>query len=156
MNPEPIVLSPMNLDDLGEILTLQRAAYATEAQLYDDPFLPALVQTAAELAEEITHSRGMVARAGARIAGALRWTTHDGTVHIGRITIAPDLQGRGIGTQLLRAAETASGASRAELFTGHLSAANIRLYEREGYKEFRRETLRPGVELVYLARVIPR
>lgn len=145
-------LSAIQPADAGEVLTLQRAAYATEAQLYNDAFLPALVQTLSELEQELAESGGLVAREGSRIIGAIRWSLHDGSVYIGRITIAPDLQGRGLGTQLLRAAEAASGASRAELFTGHLSAANIRLYEREGYSEFRRETLRPGVELVYLGK----
>ncbi|HUG86944.1 MAG TPA: hypothetical protein VMM13_20410 [Euzebya sp.] len=32
-------------EDAREMLTLQRAAYVTEAQLYDDPNLPALTQT---------------------------------------------------------------------------------------------------------------
>lgn len=148
------LLSALAPGDLGEVLTLQRAAYATEAQLYNDPFLPALVQTPEELADELEHGQGLVARVGSRIVGAVRWSIHDDTAHIGRITIAPDFQGRGIGTQLLRAAESAAGTPVAELFTGHLSVANIRLYEREGYRESRRETLRPGVELVYLSKAI--
>jgi ribosomal protein S18 acetylase RimI-like enzyme len=36
-------------DDAGELLTLQRAAYVTEAQLYADPCLPPLTETLAEL-----------------------------------------------------------------------------------------------------------
>lgn len=44
------------------------------------------------------------------------------------------------------------GVTRAALFTGHLSAANLRLYGRRGYVEERREELRPGVILVHLAK----
>ena len=35
----------MTTADAGEVLTLQRAAYVSEAQLYNDAFLPALTQT---------------------------------------------------------------------------------------------------------------
>lgn len=148
-NPREPTLVPLSPADAGEVMTLQRAAYATEAQLYADPFLPALTQSLADLEREL-HGPGLGARLGARLVGAVRWTTDSDAAHIGRLTVAPDMQGRGVGTRLLRAAERASGADTFELFTGHLSEANIRLYEREGYALTRRERLRAGVELVYL------
>ncbi len=43
---------------------------------------------------------------------------------------------------------------RYALFTGHLSAANLRLYERLGYVEVRREQLHPGVLLVHLEKPV--
>lgn len=141
-------------DDAGEVLTLQRAAYVTEAQIYGDPFLPALTQSLAELEQELALP-ALGIRLGARLVGAVRWTVEDGVAHIGRLTVVPDLQGQGIGTRLLRAAEEASGADCFELFTGHLSAANIRLYQREGYHLTRREPLRDGVDLVYLRKDAP-
>ena len=142
-------------DDAGEVLTLQRAAYASEAQLYGDPFLPALTQTLDELRAELA-GPGLGIRDDGRLIGAVRWATDAGVAHIGRLTVAPDQQGRGLGTRLLREAEAASGATAFELFTGHLSLANIRLYEREGYVESRREPLQPGVELVYLRKLAER
>ncbi|MFE6994529.1 GNAT family N-acetyltransferase [Microbacterium sp. NPDC057659] len=144
-----IAFAPLTPDAAGEVMTLQRAAYATEAQIYNDPFLPALTQTLADLEQEL-HGAGIGARLNTRLVGAVRWTMQDEVAHIGRLTIAPDMQGRGLGTQLLRAAEEASGARVFELFTGHLSEANIRLYEREGYVVTRRETLHAGVDLVHL------
>jgi hypothetical protein len=39
--------------DAGELLTLQRAAYVTEARLYDDPELPGLTQSLPELVDEL-------------------------------------------------------------------------------------------------------
>lgn len=145
--PEP--LSPT---DAGELLTLQRAAYASEAQLYRDPFLPALTQTLGELEAELRAGNGLGIREEGRLVAAVRWRLHDGMAHIGRLVVAPDRQGGGLGTALLRAAQRTSGAQRFELFTGHLSLANIRLYVREGYVETRRERLSDGVELVYLTR----
>jgi len=147
----PDIVAPLAVQDAGELLTLQRAAYASEAQIYRDPFLPALTQTLDELTAEL-RGPGLGLRSSGRLIGAVRWRVDGGVAHIGRLTVAPDLQGRGIGTRLLRAAEQASGAGRFELFTGHLSEANIRLYEREGYRVDRREPLHAGVDLVYLVK----
>jgi hypothetical protein len=41
-------------------------------------------------------------------------------------------------------------ARRYELFTGHLSEGNLRLYRRLGYEEFREEEISPSLRLVYL------
>jgi hypothetical protein len=46
-------LLSLHADDLGEVLTVQRAAYVTEAQLYGDPHLPPLAQTLEKLREEV-------------------------------------------------------------------------------------------------------
>ena len=43
--------------DAGEILTLQRAAYVTEGQIYNTPFLPALTQSYEELVAELSETR---------------------------------------------------------------------------------------------------
>ena len=94
-------------------------------------------------------------RDGGRLVAALRWFIDGDVAHIGRITVAPDQQGRGLGTLLLRKAERLSGASTFELFTGHLSAANLRLYEREGYQQTMRMPLKEGVELIYLQKHLP-
>jgi GNAT superfamily N-acetyltransferase len=141
-------LVPLPPGCAGELLTLQRAAYVTEAQLYDDVRLPALVQTLDELAE----STCLAAVAGSRLVGAVRTRERDGVLHVGRLTVAPDLHGHGIGTRLLLAAEQVTRLPRAALFTGARSAANLRLYRRHGYIEITREQVRPGLELVHLAK----
>lgn len=148
----PMALDPLPPGAVGELLTLQRAAYASEAQLYDDPRLPALVQTLDELVDELAGSRCLAALAGSRLVGAVRSRERDGVLHIGRLVVAPDLQGRGIGTRLLAAAEQSTGLPRATLFTGARSAANLRLYRRHGYAESGREPVHPGLELVHLTK----
>jgi ribosomal protein S18 acetylase RimI-like enzyme len=146
------VIAPVGLDDVGEILTLQRAAYVTEAQLYDDCRLPPLTQTYQELETELEQGFALKAVRGTRIVGAGR-AHRDGPVwRIGRLTVAPDAQGQGIGTRLLTGLEqhAPAGIERFALFTGHLSTANLSLYQRLGYCESAREPLGPGVELVHL------
>ena len=148
----PIELRALPPGAVGELLTLQRAAYVSEAQLYDDVRLPALVQTPDELADELAQSSCLAALAGSRLVGAVRTRERDGVLHVGRLVVAPDLQGRGIGTRLLLAAERSTTLPRAALFTGARSTANLRLYRRHGYVETAREPVRPGLELVHLVK----
>ncbi len=145
-----ITLHPISPDDAGEVLTLQRAAFLSEAQIYGDLQSPALTQTLEQLQAELADADGFVARAGHRIVGAIRARESEGTLLIGRIAIAPDIQGEGIGRLLLEAAEEASGAVEAELFTGSLSEANLRLYERCGYVEAERIDQGDGTAQVFL------
>ena len=147
-----VEIGPLPPGAAGELLTLQRAAYVTEAQLYDDIRLPALVQTPDELADELARSSCLAALAGSRLVGAVRTRERDGVLHVGRLVVAPDLQGRGIGTRLLLAAERSTALPRATLFTGARSDANLRLYRRHGYVETAREPVRPGLELVHLVK----
>nr|WP_275585550.1 GNAT family N-acetyltransferase [Blastococcus saxobsidens] len=101
---------------------------------------------------ELAGSRCTGAWLGRRLVGAVRTRERDGTLHVGRLVVAPDLQGRGIGSLLLTAAEEAGGLPRAALFTGHLSEANLRLYRRAGYVETHREDVHPGLRLVHLVK----
>jgi GNAT superfamily N-acetyltransferase len=145
-----VALSPISADDAGEVLTIQRAAFVSEALIYGSVDMPPLTQTLEELEAELRESDGWVARIGGRLVGAIRTREADDLLLIGRIAIAPDMQGSGIGQALLEAAESHSRAAFAELFTGSLSEANIRLYERCGYVETERVDQGDGVQEVYL------
>ncbi|KQM38639.1 MULTISPECIES: GNAT family N-acetyltransferase [Microbacterium] len=129
-------IRPIDTDDAGEVLTIQRAAFASEALIYGDPDMPPLTQTLEELRAELVENLGCVAVTDHRIVGAVRARRDGELLLIGRLAIAPDQQGEGLGTLLLAAVEERgreAGATEAELFTGGLSEANQRLYEREGY-----------------------
>ena len=140
-------------DDAGEVMTLQRAAFVQEALIYGTPEMPPLTQTLDEVRSELQENLGCVALDGTRMVGAVRARLDDALLLIGRIAIAPDRAGEGIGTTLLEAVErrgTEAGATEAELFTGSLSEANLRLYERQGYVETERVRGDDGVEQVFL------
>ena len=143
--------------DAGELLTLQRAAYTTEARRYGDPELPPLVQTLPELVDELRRAITLKATRGGRVVGAVRGRVDSGVLHVGRLTVAPDQQRQGIGAALLGALEARARpeAHRAALFTGDRSAENLRLYARLGYGEERREPLGRHVVLVHLAKDLP-
>ncbi|NYF16758.1 GNAT superfamily N-acetyltransferase [Microbacterium sp. AK009] len=127
--------------DAGEVLTLQRAAFVSEAIIYGSVEMPPFTQTLEEVEHELAENLGCVALLGPRMVGAARARLDGSLLLIGRISIAPDVQGEGVGSRLLEALEErgrGAGATEAELFTGSLSEANLRLYERAGYRETQR------------------
>ncbi|GAB2905816.1 GNAT family N-acetyltransferase [Nonomuraea fastidiosa] len=138
-------------DDAGEVLTLQRAAYVSEAQLYGDPYIPPLVESLEQVRKVIEDAVVLKAVEAGRIVGAVRGRLAGTTCLVGRLIVAPDLQGRGIGTALLRALhERVPQAQAFDLFTGHLSEANLRFYRRLGYRETHRERMDDHLTLIHL------
>ncbi|SDD23486.1 GNAT family N-acetyltransferase [Glycomyces harbinensis] len=143
---------PAEAADAGEILTLSRGAFVAEAQIYGDPLLPPLTETLAEVAGAIEEIHVLKAVVGHRIIATGRARQEGTALHLGRFAVAPDFQGRGLGTRLIAALEAlaAPGTEHFELFTGMRSELNLKLYDRLGYKETRRSPGRPGIELVHL------
>jgi ribosomal protein S18 acetylase RimI-like enzyme len=75
-------------------------------------------------------------RVEGRLVGAVRARLEGSTWEIGRLMVAPDLAGRGIGRRLLAHAEAHAPADAASvaLFTGARSERNISIYERAGFR----------------------
>jgi len=146
-----ILTAHATLDDAAAILDLQKRAYESEARLYNDWTLPPLTQTLLALQEEFAASVVLKAMAGDRLVGSVRARETDGLCQLGRLIVEPELQGRGIGTMLMRHIESLfPGARVFELFTGSRSEGNLRLYERLGYQRAREKVLSPSVTLVFL------
>ena len=148
-----VTVRPVRPEDAGEVMTLQRAAFVQEALIYGTPEMPPLTQTLDEVESELQENLGCVALDGPRMVGVVRARLDGPLLLVGRIAIAPDRAGEGLGTTLLAAVErrgAEAGATEAELFTGSLSEANLRLYEREGYVETERVQGDDGVEQVFL------
>ena len=76
------------------------------------------------------------ARAGWSAPCAASWRDPAAAWDIGRIMVAPDLQGRGLGRALLAHIEAVAApeATSYLLFTGARSADNIRMYKKAGYR----------------------
>ena len=138
MSAPEVTIQQVTDEEAGELLTLRRAAFVSEAQVYNDPHIPPLTQTLEELRADLA-SDGVVtlgARLGHRLVGSIRVLLEDKKATLGRLAVAPDLQGPGIGTQLLFAVlpYLPEGTEEIWVFTGQDSTHNIALYEKHGYE----------------------
>ena len=129
--------------DVPELLTLSRACWVTEARANDTLDIPPLLETLEETAAAIAAWTTWTMRAGARLVGSVRARVapeDDSLWQIGRLMVAPDLQGRGLGRALLEFAEAQApaGATAYWLNTGARSDRNLRIYRKAGYR------VRPG------------
>ena len=150
MDRNAVKVRPMVSADAGEVLTVQLAAFVIEAQLYGDVFLPPLVESVGQVRADLEHCLGLVSVVGTRVVGSVRVQVQGSSLHIGRLSVAPDHQGRGVGALLLARAEQLTEATEALLFTGHRSQSNLRLYARAGYVEQQRVVVDDRVTLVHL------
>lgn len=137
--------------DLPRILAIQKEAYLSEAAIYDDYSLPPLLQSLEQISTEFESKTFLKAVLDGAMVGSVRVQLGDGACLIERLIVDPQFQKRGIGSNLLRGAESVfPEANRYELFTGAKSAANIRLYERHGYVRFREDALSSAVSVIYM------
>ncbi|MFI5834648.1 GNAT family N-acetyltransferase [Micromonospora sp. NPDC051300] len=155
---DDVTIAPAVASDAGEILTVQRAAYLVEAQRYRDLFLPPLTETLDEVRAALAGPAVVLAaRRGARLVGSVRARLDGDTAHVGRLSVAPDQQGHGIGGRLLSAVERACAGrvARFALFTGADSADNLGLYARRGYRVVAHRDDENGNRLAVLEKVSP-
>lgn len=129
--------------DAGEVLTLQRAAYVTEARAHGDldlpPLLDSLDDMRAALTDPAASSWGF--RDAGRLIAAVRLQVDGAVAWVFRLVVAPDRQGEGLGTALLLAAEAAAPpeVTTFRLCTGSESHGPLHLYPKLGYRETHRE-----------------
>lgn len=149
-----IEIRAANIDDAGELLTLQRAAFLVEAQLYGTTDIEPLNQTLDELEAELGDVVCLAALNGARIVGSVRMAARGPVAEIARLMVAPDWQGQGVGTRLMSTVErwAPDDIQRFELVTGHKSTANIALYNRLGYSVFRRHRANDLITFVHMTK----
>jgi ribosomal protein S18 acetylase RimI-like enzyme len=147
-----VVIRRAREGDAGELLTVQRAAFVTEAQRYGDPFLPPLREDLDAGRAAIADQVVLVAVRGTRVVGSVRVRVEEATGHVGRLAVAPDQQQRGLATALLRAVEDAlpPPVTALALFTGGDSVENVARYERAGYVRSGEGADDRGVRLVHL------
>jgi tRNA (guanine37-N1)-methyltransferase len=151
------VTAPAVPADAGELLTLQRACWLQEAIAnHSTDGIPALHETLDDVRAWVAGAEGWstyvvrVPADGGRLVGAVRGRLEGDAWDIGRIMVAPDLQGRGLGRFLLEHVQAVAPAEATSyvLFTGQDSADNIRMYRRAGFR------LRPDLPAPPLAVVL--
>ena len=153
---EALLVSRAGPVDAGELWTLQQAAYLAEGRRHGTFAIPPLAETLEEVRASLADGLVLVARRAGRLVGSVRGEAREGgDWYVGRLMVAPDLQGAGLGSTLLGRVEALApeGSRRVVLVTGVLSDANVRFYRRRGYRVVGRRS-HPGVDVLDLEKVL--
>jgi ribosomal protein S18 acetylase RimI-like enzyme len=141
--------------DVKEILDLQKMAYRSEAEIYNDFNIPPLIQTLEEIEKDFENQIFLKVLKNEKIIGSVRAYLKVGTCCIGRLIVHPDFQNQGIGTKLMNEIEKIfSTCQKFELFTGDRSERNLYLYQKLGYKIFKKAKITDLTTIVYLEKEI--
>lgn len=152
-----VTISAADAQDAEHILKLQYLCYQREAEIYQDWSIEPLTQSLDALRAELVEGKALVARLGDEIVASVRGRLdEDGTVRIAKLIVHPRLQRHGLGGRLLDAIEghfaeePTPAAKRFQLFTGHRSEGNLRLYRSKGYAQVATREVGPRLTLVTL------
>jgi tRNA (guanine37-N1)-methyltransferase len=133
---DDVEIRPVRPSDVGELYVLQLACWVQEQ--HDNPGIriPALHETYDDARAWAARDTVLVARSAGRLVGAVRASLDGESWEVGRLMVAPDLAGRGLGRTLLERIEALAPeqATTYALFTGAGSARNQRMYKRAGYR----------------------
>jgi tRNA (guanine37-N1)-methyltransferase len=131
-----VEISAATPGDVPELAVLMRACWVQEAVANDTLDIPALHESLDDVRASLDTTQTWVARTAGRLVGAVRTSRHDDVWYIGRLCVAPDLQGRGLGRRLLEHAESTApdGIRTFSLDTGAQSTDNLRMYKKAGYR----------------------
>ncbi|SRR5580765_370582 len=145
-----VELRPATPGDVGELLTLTHACWLKEGIANETLRVPAMHETVSSMAASLGEWQTWVLRSGGRLVGTVRGrVAGEGDWYVGRLGVAPDLQGRGVGRWLLARIEELApeGTRRLVLTTGAKSEGNLRMYKKAGYRIVGRDDPVGTVEL---------
>jgi GNAT superfamily N-acetyltransferase len=149
-----MIIDRATIADAAEILALQKLAYQSEAELYNDFSIPPLTQTLDELIESFARNTILKATEEGRIVGSMNGRMSKGCCLVGRLMVHPELQGKGVGTRLMGALEQEfADAAAFRLFTGEKSERNIGLYQRLGYRIYERKETPGSFAIVFMEKL---
>lgn len=146
-----MIIEKAQVCDAEDILKIQKLAYVSQAEIYNDYTLYPLVETVEQAKVEFEKKTIFKATVDGEMVGAVRALLNDGTCYIGMLCVHPSFQKQGIGTRLIEAVEkNFKEYERFELFAGIKSYSNIQLYEKLGYVKFKTGKYNENSEIVYL------
>ena len=134
---------PQAISPSGELLSLQREAYAVEASLIGDDRIPALSEDLGGLVSAGLTWLGV--REAGRLVGAVAFVEEPGLVDVHRLVVAPDCARRGIGRALVTAVLQHAGARRVVVATARDNATARALYEGLGFRAVDEVEVLPGL-----------
>jgi len=145
-------------EDLAEILDLQKLAFLSEAKLLNDYNIQPLIQTLDELQNQFKqYNTGVILKLinkNNQIIGSIRAHEENDRVYIGKLIVHPEYQNMGYGKNLLKTIETFFENKTFELFTSSKSEKNLKLYIKNGYKEYKREKINDEYYMIYMEKFV--
>ena len=143
------------VSDADEILALQKLAYRSEAEIYNDFNIPPLLQILESIQKDFENQFFLKASLDGKIIGSVRAYAREGTCYIGRLIVHPDFQNQGVGRKLMNEIEKIfSHCERFELFTGDRSKRNLYFYQKLGYQIYKKAKITDQTTIVYLQKKI--
>ncbi|GGU67771.1 GNAT family N-acetyltransferase [Lentzea flava] len=131
---------------LHELWTVQRLAYAVEAEIIGFDGIPPLHESLDDLRASGETFLGIYDEEG--LVGAVSYRLDGSTVDICRLVVHPRAHRRGIATRLL---DALPGGPQT-VSTGTKNEPALRLYRKRGFVEIGEREVAPGVSLTDLAR----
>ncbi len=151
---DKMIIEQAKVSDAEEILSLQKLAFKSEAEIYMDFKIAPLIQTLEEIKRDFGNQVFLKAIVEGKIRGSVRAFAKEDSCYIGRLIVHPDFQNRGIGTKLINEIEGVFDLSRRfELLTGHKSEKNIHIYQKLGYKTFKTEKISDNINFIYMEKI---
>lgn len=149
-------ISKASIDDLMDILTLQKRAFISEAKLYNDFNIEPLTQTYDSILNDFDDYIFFKAKFKDKIVGSVKAKNTDDYCWIGRLAVDPKFQNMGLGKRLMLEIEMEfPNAKKFSLCTGYKSIKNISLYQSIGYQvsEIIIDKNMPGIKLVRMIKI---
>ena len=122
--------------DAAELYVLQLCCWVQEMHANPGVRIPALHESLDDVRASLAEWTVLLLRRAGRLVAAARGRAEGDVWDVGRLMVAPDLQGQGLGRFMLAEIEAAAPPSVTSysLFTGAGSAGNIRMYKKAGYR----------------------
>jgi N-acetylglutamate synthase-like GNAT family acetyltransferase len=150
-----IDMEEATVSDAKHILTIQKKAYLSEAEIYDDYQIPPLTQSLTEIKSDFCSHTFHVAKIDQEIVGGINIKVVGNRGFIGRLIVSPEMQGQGIGTLLMEYIESNYlDLEVFELFTGHKSERNLSFYKKRGYRVFKRQVVHKKLAFIFMHKII--
>jgi ribosomal protein S18 acetylase RimI-like enzyme len=148
-----MVIEKARLCDLKDILSLQKLAFKSEAELFNDFAITPLAQTIESIEEDFKSNVYLKAVNDNKILGSIRAYKKENICYIGRLFVHPDHQNKGIGKALMFHIEGLFNDCKTySLFTAKRVSKNLYFYKKLGYSIVKEETINGNLIFVHYAK----